>query len=141
MVRVVVVSGSMSLSPLLAAPAVVQIHAMCALAAFVLGAVQFAAPKGTVPHRVFGWVWVGLMVVVGVTSFFISGRPWIGPFGPIHVLSLLTLAVLPSAVLAARRGDVTRHRRSMVWLFVGALLVAGAFTLLPQRIMGQVVFG
>jgi uncharacterized membrane protein len=29
----------------------------------------------------------------------------------------------------------------MVWLFVGALLVAGAFTLLPQRIMGQVVFG
>ena len=44
----------MTLAPLLAAPAAIQIHAFAALAAFALGAVQLAAPKGTIPHRLFG---------------------------------------------------------------------------------------
>jgi len=26
------------------------------MAAFVLGLVQFAAPKGTLPHRTIGWI-------------------------------------------------------------------------------------
>jgi uncharacterized membrane protein len=36
----------MSLDPLFAAPLVVQLHAFAAMAAFVLGIVQFAAPQG-----------------------------------------------------------------------------------------------
>jgi uncharacterized membrane protein len=44
----------MSLEPLFAAPVVVQIHAFAAMAAFVLGIVQFSAPKGTLPHRTLG---------------------------------------------------------------------------------------
>ena len=33
------------------------------MAAFALGIVQFAAPKGTLPHRTIGWIWVLLMAV------------------------------------------------------------------------------
>ncbi len=44
-------------------------------------------------------------------------------------------------VLAARRGNIRRHGSAMASLFVGALVVAGAFTLLPGRIMHRVVFG
>jgi uncharacterized membrane protein len=40
-----------SLAPLLAAPLSTQVHAFAAMAAFALGAVQLAAPKGTLPHR------------------------------------------------------------------------------------------
>ena len=40
-----------------AAPAI-PLHAFAAMAAFVLGIVQFAAPKGTLPHRTLGWIWV-----------------------------------------------------------------------------------
>ena len=36
---------NMSLDPLFAAPIVVQVHAFAAMAAFVLGIVQFSAPK------------------------------------------------------------------------------------------------
>jgi hypothetical protein len=53
-----------SLAPLLNAAPATQLHAVAALAAFGLGAVQFAAPKGTLPHRNIGWVWVALMVTV-----------------------------------------------------------------------------
>jgi len=49
--------------------------------------------------------------------------------------------MLPLAVLAAHRHDVARHRRAMIMIFAGALVVAGAFTLLPGRIMHAVAFG
>jgi uncharacterized membrane protein len=130
----------MTLAPLLAAPAVIQVHAFAAMAAFCVGLVQLAAPKGTVPHRLFGWSWAVLMLTVAVSSLFIHTiRLW-GPWSPIHLLSLLVLAMVPLAVLRARRHDVTRHRTAMLTLFLFALVVAGGFTLLPGRIMHAVVF-
>src|SRR5437879_13911268 len=114
----------MNLAPLLAAPAVIQIHALAAFSAFSLGVVQLAAPKGTIPHRLFGWLWAGLMLAVVLSSFFIHEiRLW-GPFSPIHLLSVFTLVMLPLAVLRARRHQVERHRRAMTSLFVGALVLA-----------------
>ncbi|MGH2342189.1 DUF2306 domain-containing protein [Segnochrobactraceae bacterium EtOH-i3] len=132
----------MSLAPLLEASLSIRIHAFAALVAFVLGGVQLLAPKGTWPHRALGWGWVGLMALVAGSSLFIrSGWPLIGPFGPIHLLSVWVLLVLPRAVLAARRHQVGRHRATMIHLFAGALVIAGAFTFWPGRIMHAVVFG
>jgi uncharacterized membrane protein len=56
-------------------------------------------------------------------------------------LFLLVLATLPLAIWHARRHNVRRHRQAMLMLFTGALVIAGAFTLLPGRIMHAVVFG
>src|SRR5450631_1670622 len=129
----------MSLAPLLdAAPA---LHAFAAMAAFVLGIVQFAAPKGTLPHRTIGWIWVLLMVAVALSSFWIHTIRLAGPFSPIHLLSIFTLIMLPLAVWRAHQHRVADHRRIMIMTFTGALVIAGAFTLLPGRIMHAVVFG
>jgi uncharacterized membrane protein len=65
----------------------------------------------------------------------------VGPWSPIHLLAIFTLVTLPIAVLAAHRHDVARHRRVMIGIFVGALVIAGIFTLAPGRIMHAVVFG
>jgi uncharacterized membrane protein len=65
----------------------------------------------------------------------------VGPVDPIHLLSIFTLITLPLAVWAAHRHRVAEHRRAMISLFLGALVIAGAFTLVPGRIMHQVVFG
>ncbi len=132
----------MSLAPLLEASPAIRVHALAALAAFVLGVVQLAAPKGRLPHRALGRVWVGLMAIVAGSSLGIrSAWPLVGPFGPIHLLSLWVLVVLPRAVVAARRHQVPLHRRAMRQLFLGALVIAGAFTFWPGRIMHAVVFG
>ena len=131
----------MSLAPLRAAPLAVQIHAVAAIAAFLLGIVQFALPKGTISHRALGWTWVLLMSVVAGSGLFIHEiRLW-GPWSPIHLLVIQTLATLPFAVLAARRHEVRRHRNAMVGMFVGAMLVAGVASFLPGRIMHAVAFG
>lgn len=131
----------MSLAPLLSAPLGVIVHSFAAMAALILGTAQLALPKGTLPHRTTGWIWVIFMAVVAVSSFLIHTICQFGPFSLIHGLSILTLIVLPMAVLHARRHRVRAHRRSMLLLFAGALLVAGAFTLWPGRIMHDVVFG
>jgi uncharacterized membrane protein len=131
----------LSLAPLLDAQPAIPVHAMAAMAAFVLGVVQLAAPKGTLTHRTVGWIWVLLMLAVAGSSFWIHQiRLW-GPWSPIHLLSIFTLIMVPLAVWNAHRHRVKDHRRIMIGVFSGALVVAGLFTLLPGRIMHTVVFG
>ena len=131
----------MSLAPLLNAAPVIQLHAFAAMAAFVLGAVQLAAPKGTLPHRTLGWVWVVLLLVISASSFFIHGiRMW-GPWSPIHILSVWTPIALVGGVMAARGHRVRAHKTAMISIFAGALLLAGLFTLVPGRLMHAVLFG
>ena len=131
----------MSLAPLLNAAPAIPVHAFAAMAAFVLGVVQFAAPKGTLPHRTIGWIWVILMLAVALSSFWIHQIKLWGPWSPIHLLSIFTLVTVPLGVWAAHRHRVTDHRRIMIGVFSGALVVAGLFTLLPGRIMHAVIFG
>src|SRR5262245_29721150 len=131
----------MNLAPLIDAPFAIQLHAYAALTAFVLGAVQLARVKGTAQHRALGYVWVALMVVVAVSSFWIHDlRVW-GPWSPIHLLSIFSLAMLPLGVTYARRHNIIGHRSTMLGIFAGALVIAGIFTLAPGRIMYRVVFG
>jgi uncharacterized membrane protein len=133
--------NTMSLAPLLAAPVLVQLHAAAALGALGLGAAQLARRKGGAAHRRIGLAWVGLMAAVAISSFGISGVAGAGHWSWIHGLSAWVLVVLPLGWLAARRGRVRAHGRTMAFLFIGALVVTGAFTLLPGRIMHAVVFG
>ncbi len=130
----------MSLEPLLTASLAVRLHAIPAVAAFALGLVQLAAPKGTLPHRAIGWIWIVLMSFVAISSFFIHTICTVGPFSVIHLLSIITLAALPIGVWRARRRDIRGHRRTMQLLFLGALLIAGVFTFMPGRIMHDALF-
>src|SRR5471032_1971155 len=131
----------MSLAPLLDAAPAIPLHAFAAMTAFVLGVVQFAAPKGTLPHRTIGWIWVGLMLAVAISSFWIHQIRLVGPWSPIHLLSIFTLVMLPLGVWRAHRHDVNAHRRTMIGIFTGALVIAGLFTFVPGRIMHSVLFG
>jgi len=133
----------MSFAPLLNASFAIQLHAFAAMSAFLLGLLQFAAPKGTLPHRTVGWIWVVLMLVIAISSFWIHGQGarLAGPFGPIHLLSILVLVMLPVGLWFAHKHNARGHARTMVGLFIGALIVAGLFTLAPGRIMHAVAFG
>jgi uncharacterized membrane protein len=111
------------------------------MGAFVLGIIQLTAPKGTLPHRVLGWVWVVLMLVVALSSFWIHEIRLVGPWSPIHLLSIFALVMLVSGVTAARVHNVRRHKITMTSIFFGALVIAGLFTFMPGRIMHAVVFG
>jgi uncharacterized membrane protein len=130
-----------TLAPLLAAAPAIQVHAFAAVTAFALGIVQLAGPKGTLQHRTLGWIWVALMLIVSISAFFIHQLRLWGQWSPIHLLAIFTLIMLPVGVLAAHGHAVERHRRVMIGIFVGALVIAGLFTFVPGRIMHAVAFG
>jgi uncharacterized membrane protein len=131
----------MSLAPLLDAAPAIQLHAFAAMTAFALGIVQLSAPKGTLPHRTIGWIWVTLMALVSLSSFWIHQLRLWGPWSPIHLIAIFTLVSLPLAVWAAHRHAVDRHRRAMTTIFFGALVIVGLFTVVPGRIMHMVLLG
>ena len=135
------INNTMTLQPLLNASPVIQLHALAAVLALGLGVFQFWMPKRGPRHRYVGYSWAALMMVIALSSFFIHEIRLIGPFSPIHILSIVTLIGVPRAILAARRRNFVAHQRGMKIVFYSALVGAGLFTLLPGRIMGAVVFG
>lgn len=117
-------------------------HIGVALSALLLGALVLARRKGTPSHRLLGRLSAIMLAATALSSFWIASPSfphWHG-LGPIHVLSLITLATLTRAVLAIRAGKVPAHRRMMIGAYLG-LLAAGIATLLPARLLGQMVFG
>ena len=132
--------------PLGDAPALIQVHALAAILAVALSAVVLGRPKGTRAHRWMGWGWIAAMVGAAGTAVFIhegSGLTILGwgPFGPIHLLVLVTASGLAQGIWHARRGNVVAHRKAMRTTYLFALVVAGAFTLLPGRRMSETIFG
>ncbi len=120
-------------------PRVIRAHVIAAVLALLLGLVQFAGAKGNAVHRVIGWGWVLLMMTVAISSFVMLSLG--GGLNPIHALSAAVLVLVPLGVVAARRGDVARHRGYMTGVFVFGLIVAGAFTFVPGRLMWRLFLG
>ena len=136
------------MQPLLEAPWVIQAHAYAAAAAFLLGAVQLAAPKGTLPHKALGVVWIVLMAVITISSIFVRpavypGLPLAKWFSWIHLFTIFTAYGIIVGVRLLLKGGPTLkyHSRPFIGMFIGGLIVAGALAFLPGRIMHAVVFG
>lgn len=122
------------------APAIIRLHIAAAVFSFLIGVVLLAGVKGTALHKALGWGWVLCMGTTAVSSLFIKViNP--GHWSLIHFLSGWVIIALPMAIVAIRRKNVRLHRRLMTGLFLGGLLIAGAFTFLPGRLMFQVFLG
>jgi uncharacterized membrane protein len=122
------------------APLAIQIHLATVGAAVVLATAQMVGPKGRTVHRVMGWTLAVLLLVTAVTSFFIRS-PQGGYFNPFQAFSVWTLICIPWAVLAARHHNVRRHGALMTGFYFGGLILAGALTFVPGRLMWRVFFG
>ncbi|QMW24054.1 DUF2306 domain-containing protein [Sandaracinobacteroides saxicola] len=127
-------------------PPLVWVHLLTMLGALALTPAMLLRAKGTRGHRRLGWLWVALMLVTaGVSLFFKVGSSgygvFSGDFSVIHALSLLVLVQVPRLVLAARRHDAAGHQRAVQALVIGALLLAGFFTLPFGRLLGTWLTG
>ena len=119
----------------------IPLHAIAAMMAIILGAVQFYMKKGGVIHKLLGRIWVGLMLIVSVSSFFIHEIKLWGAYSPIHLLSLWTIFSLSLAIYFVRVGNIKRHKQMMIALYGFALILTGFFTFMPGRVMYQITFG
>lgn len=130
----------MLLSPLIA------IHLTAALGTVVLGPIALWARQGRVQrphlHRAFGYAWVTLMVATALSALFIRDPrlPNIAGYTPIHLFVPYVAYSLFTAFRQLARGSIAGHRKAMQRLYIGACVVAGAFTLMPGRYLGTLVW-
>ena len=128
----------MTLEPLLNASTAIQIHVATVVPAFLIGTwLIFFSAKGAPWHRTLGKIYLALMVITAISAIFITAvvGPTIMGFGLIHLFVLLTLSGVYNAIRGLQTGNINRHKRAMLGVYVGAILVAGAFTFMPGRIM------
>jgi uncharacterized membrane protein len=83
------------------------------------------------------------MLATAVSALFIRdySLPNVAGYTPIHLLVPVTLAGLFGAFWKLARRDIAGHRSVMRQLYFWSCIVAGGLTLLPQRYLGQVVWG
>jgi uncharacterized membrane protein len=108
---------------------VIALHLSAALAALGLGIAVLFLRKGTAVHKALGRSWGALMLVVAISSFWITRN---GAFSWIHLLSVWVLLSLACAVFFIRRGNVRAHQGFMVGTYLG-LVGAGLGALAPGR--------
>lgn len=136
----------MPLTPLIA------VHTTAAIAAVAIGPIALWARRGHAAglprsqrprlHRAAGYAWVTLMLVTAISAIFIRDvkLPNIAGYTPIHLLVPVVFGMLFLSFRFLLRGNTRGHRRVMVWLYIGACLVAGGFTLMPDRYLGDLLW-
>ena len=130
----------MTFDPILSGGSFIHVHLAAALGALAAGTWMIVAPKGTAVHRAVGRIFMVLMLVAAISTVGITGLNN-GKFSGIHLLSILTLVMVPYGWFMARRGNILAHRMTMIGLYVGGLWVPGLLAFLPGRVLHQAMFG
>ncbi len=131
----------MNFGLVLTAPLAVQIHLATVVPAFFLGTwLILLSTMGTRPHRMLGAAYMALMTITAISSLFIHEIN-AGGFSLVHLFVPATLLGVAAGLSSARRGDILAHKRAMFGLYIGGLLIAGALTFAPGRLMHRLFFG
>jgi len=126
---------------------VIAIHLAAASAAFLIGPVVLWTRHGRHQrprlHRALGYAWVTLMLMTATSAIFVRdfGLPNLNGYTPIHLLIPVTFIGLGLAFRYLFKGNIRGHQLSMQTTYVGGCIIAGAFTLLPNRYLGQLLWG
>lgn len=125
---------------------VIAIHLCAASCAFLIGPwviwARRSAQQRPRLHRALGYAWVTLMLMTATSAVFIRDfkLPNIAGYTPIHLLVPVTLVSLFIAFRHLAQGNIRSHRLIMTSLYISACVVAGAFTLLPSRYLGGLLW-
>jgi len=125
-------------------PTLLIIHLATVLPCFLIGTILLIIKKGTKIHIYSGRVYMILMLITATVTLFMPaqvGPRFIDHFGLLHSFSLLTIYSVPTAYLAIKAGNVKVHKRKMILLYFGAIILAGGFTFYPGRYLYTLFFG
>jgi uncharacterized membrane protein len=118
-------------------------HLATVIPCFIIGTMLLVIKKGTKIHVNFGRIYMVLMLITATITLFMQAE--VGPtifnhFGWIHSFSFLTIYTVPTAYIAIKKGNIKVHKRKMILLYFGAIIIAGGFTFVPGRYMHSLFF-
>ena len=118
----------------------IQIHLVAALGALLIAASIFMVKRGRLAHRTLGVSFAILMAITAGSAIFITGLNG-DHWSFIHLFVPLTAIGIFGTLMAMRRRNWSKHKQHARGLIFGALIIPGAFTFLPGRLMHAMFFG
>lgn len=120
-------------------PPFIWAHLLAVLVALSLTPVMLLRRRGDARHRLLGKVWVMAMLLTAASSLGIQAlRP--GHFTLVHLLSLYVIGIAPVIWWSAATHRLALHQRMVRGMVIGALVIAGSFTLPLNRLLGHWLF-
>lgn len=119
------------------------LHLVTVIPCFIIGTVLLLIKKGTSFHKKAGRVYMILMLLTAAITLFMPaqvGPRFLNHFGWIHSFSFLTIYTVPTAYTAVKKGNIKAHKRKMILLYFGAIIIAGGFTFFPGRYLYELFF-
>jgi uncharacterized membrane protein len=113
----------------------VLIHLAVALTALGGGIGILSMRKGGRLHKLLGRLWAAVMIGAAVSGVLIEPTR----FTPAHATALIVFAMIPAAIAKVRKGDLRGHRRTIAYLLIAMVIVAG-LSLLPGHLLHGVFF-
>jgi uncharacterized membrane protein len=115
-------------------------HLATVVPAFLIGTALLVTKKGTVWHKRLGRIYMPLMLVTALITLLMPAA--VGPrlfhhFGFIHLFSVLVFYSVPAAYIYARQGNIAKHKKEMIGLYIGGMLIAGSLAFLPGRLLNH----
>ncbi len=119
------------------------LHLATILPAFLIATYLLINRKGSPLHKALGKTYMGLMLFTAMVTLFMPaqvGTAFFNHFGFIHIFSFSVFFTVPMAYFAARTGKLKLHIGNMVGLYMGGILIAGAFAFSPGRLLHTWLF-
>lgn len=116
----------------------VMIHVATVIPAVPLGGYLLLSRKGTKRHKQLGKLWLALMVITAIAIVFIRGGT---DFSWIHIFVPMTLIGAYQAITSAKARNIQKHKKHIINMYMGALMIPGIFSFMPGRFMGALLFG
>ena len=114
------------------------VHLATIAPCFLIGVWVLLRPKGTPLHKALGRIYVVLIsfsaTVAAAMPATLGPRLW-NHFGLIHLFCVLVFVSVPLAIWGIKRGNVRLHAHTMRGMFLGGIVIAGTFALMPGRLL------
>lgn len=130
----------MSFDPITNASMYIQIHAVCAIAALLLGPIALYRRKRDRIHKYVGYVWMTAMTTTAITSFWIREINADGSLSPVHILAITAICTIVYSVWSVRNGNLRAHKASLRNLYFFGTAGALTFNFLPNRTIPKMFF-
>ena len=117
----------------------IAFHVATVIPCVPLGLYLLLTRKGTAMHKQLGKLWVALMLVTATSTLFIHegmALSWI------HIFVPFTFHAAWKIIATARKGNIKGHRNEVLSLYLGALMIPGAFAFaIDNRLMHVMLLG
>lgn len=111
-------------------------HAVAALYVLALGPINIFRRRRDRTHRRIGYIWVGAIYYVCISSFWIQSE---GGFTWLHGLSVFTLVTVSLGLRSAIRRNIPAHVGNMVGSYLGTLAAFTFAVAAPGRRIPQLL--